>query len=393
LWELGPQSADYFFFDENCSYHLLPLIELAVSPPQKLRDAFHFMAIPSDTLAAAVKAVGNTHVSLRPSLSNILKYRLSKLNSEEKQNFYSLLEDPLRATTQTSPHVVDAVLDGLRMKKNSRTSQISYDSSNAENHLLTLRAAMPITPQPPPTIEAEPWPKGSSPPHLGHRSSKRGVAFGVESDSQSQIKITDLKFRPAFHDEIDPSEGHLPFSSLNIARTTVRVRWEERPQIFLQELTLAEVKSLGPPDLLASPTVWQIWGGFRQPLDLLCRECGVGQIHGGWGLSQNFGLSYWNWMVIVNGTFEVGNVFASNFRWAPSLQAIGLLELPSFRLFASSELFWFYSREGIAHEVWVHEIKTSLFQVRDLDLRAGYTAAIFPAGQRQQFLLEAQWYY
>ena len=46
LWELLPTYYDYYFFDENCSYHLLALLEVA-RPGLRLTDRFHAWTIPS----------------------------------------------------------------------------------------------------------------------------------------------------------------------------------------------------------------------------------------------------------------------------------------------------------------------------------------------------------
>ena len=48
-WELGNAYFDYFFFKENCSYHILSLLEYA-DPTLHLRDHFHFWTIPADTV-------------------------------------------------------------------------------------------------------------------------------------------------------------------------------------------------------------------------------------------------------------------------------------------------------------------------------------------------------
>ena len=40
-WELGNASFDYFFFKENCSYHLLALLDYA-DPTLHLTDEFLF---------------------------------------------------------------------------------------------------------------------------------------------------------------------------------------------------------------------------------------------------------------------------------------------------------------------------------------------------------------
>ena len=49
LWELKDINFDYYFFDENCSFRLLELIEVA-RPSVNLLDGFSVYAIPLDTV-------------------------------------------------------------------------------------------------------------------------------------------------------------------------------------------------------------------------------------------------------------------------------------------------------------------------------------------------------
>jgi len=51
LWELQRATFDYFFIDENCSYQLLGLLQLA-KDDLNLTSQFNMQAIPSDTVAA-----------------------------------------------------------------------------------------------------------------------------------------------------------------------------------------------------------------------------------------------------------------------------------------------------------------------------------------------------
>lgn len=48
-YELVPSYFDYYFFGENCAYHLLSLLEVSV-PEKRLTDAFHGWTIPVDTI-------------------------------------------------------------------------------------------------------------------------------------------------------------------------------------------------------------------------------------------------------------------------------------------------------------------------------------------------------
>ena len=51
IWELQRISSRYYFFDENCSYHMLWLTEIA-RPSVHLRDHFTYHVIPPETVRA-----------------------------------------------------------------------------------------------------------------------------------------------------------------------------------------------------------------------------------------------------------------------------------------------------------------------------------------------------
>mgnify|MGYP001809796801 CR=1 FL=1 len=51
IWELQHINSWYYFFDENCSYHMLWLTEIA-RPSVRLRDHFFYYVIPPDTVRA-----------------------------------------------------------------------------------------------------------------------------------------------------------------------------------------------------------------------------------------------------------------------------------------------------------------------------------------------------
>ncbi|OVE79891.1 hypothetical protein BVY02_02050, partial [bacterium J17] len=84
LWELTTTYFDYYFFDENCSYHLLSLLE-AAKPELKLTDEFKWWALPSDT----VKVITENYPELinkivfRPAASSKMQARAENLSSSE----------------------------------------------------------------------------------------------------------------------------------------------------------------------------------------------------------------------------------------------------------------------------------------------------------------------
>ena len=74
IWELDKIKFDYFFFDENCSYHLLSLLE-AARPSLHLRDKLWPWVIPGETVRIinAAKLVKNK--VFRPANTTKLHHR------------------------------------------------------------------------------------------------------------------------------------------------------------------------------------------------------------------------------------------------------------------------------------------------------------------------------
>ncbi|HAU15905.1 MAG TPA: hypothetical protein DCS92_19455, partial [Gammaproteobacteria bacterium] len=79
LWELRDVIFDYYFFDENCSYRLLELLEVA-RPGTSLRDEFGARAIPIDTVRAVIDGGFVASVTYRPSVATQLEHDVNQLS-------------------------------------------------------------------------------------------------------------------------------------------------------------------------------------------------------------------------------------------------------------------------------------------------------------------------
>ncbi len=76
VWEMRFAWFDYYFFDENCSYHLLSLLEVA-RPGLHLTDRFSLWVIPSETIRAMDEAGLVKKVRFRPARDTLLRKRAS----------------------------------------------------------------------------------------------------------------------------------------------------------------------------------------------------------------------------------------------------------------------------------------------------------------------------
>jgi hypothetical protein len=74
-WELLPVQFDYFFFDENCSYHLLGLLQVA-REDLELTAQFPLWALPVDTVRVLTERPGLVRRTVyRPSSATIIAGR------------------------------------------------------------------------------------------------------------------------------------------------------------------------------------------------------------------------------------------------------------------------------------------------------------------------------
>ncbi|HEY5974996.1 MAG TPA: DUF4105 domain-containing protein, partial [Geobacteraceae bacterium] len=88
IWELQGIASDYYFFDENCSFMLLFLIE-AARPELRLAEAYwdrwSFWVLPADTIATIRQAGLIGKVAYRPAQATRIRYRASLLADGAQQ--------------------------------------------------------------------------------------------------------------------------------------------------------------------------------------------------------------------------------------------------------------------------------------------------------------------
>ncbi len=110
LWELRDQYANYFFFDENCSYQLLFLLDVA-RPGMRLTDSFPLHAIPADTVRAVVAQDGMVERTVfRPSSRTVIEHRLGQLGAGER----TLVDDLANGRRPLDDPAVEALAPARR---------------------------------------------------------------------------------------------------------------------------------------------------------------------------------------------------------------------------------------------------------------------------------------
>ncbi|UCB53770.1 MAG: DUF4105 domain-containing protein [Thiotrichales bacterium] len=283
LWELQGIDFDYYYFDENCSYRLLELLEVA-RPGSELTDQFKLTAIPVDTVRAVETAGMIEAASYRPSQATILRYSLEQLSGDERDLVMALSKntDSSQQTTfrELSPEqqrkIVDLAYRYLRYQQSGQ--ERDPDAARRSHQLLLILNAYPKDLALDTTVDQP------VAPERGHSSRRLTAGLGRRLDNN----YAELGFRMSFHDLEDNLEGYLRGAQINIG--SIQIRAEENESISLYRLDLVDIFSLTPRTGFFKPLSWRVYSGlerqFTRGVDQLTAHL-TGGAGGSWNLFRS----------------------------------------------------------------------------------------------------------
>ena len=278
-WELGNASFDYFFFKENCSYHLLALLDYA-DPTLHLTDEFILWTVPADTVRLVASKPGLVSgIAYRPSRSNVIRRKRESLPQEERDIAQRLTRDvgelksaelsrlePMRQT-----FLLDLASDYLRYRIDT-TDDPPPILKERNRAILAARSEIRL---PSEEFRVEPFAKR---PELGHKTSRVSAGAGWRNNSAFE----ELTIRAGYHDLLDPEIGYTPNAQIEIASVTMRT-YNRHDQTRVERATLANVVSLSPMDSVFHAPSWKINVGMNTIKHGGCQLCSNGVMNGGIG--------------------------------------------------------------------------------------------------------------
>lgn len=265
LWEIKDGYFDYFFFDENCSYRLLALLD-ASSSRLDLAKQFRFTALPVDTLRALQQAGLVEDKHYRPSAASEMEHK-SQESSEEVLRLARLLVDNLEVD-------INSQLTELSGEDASRTLELAYAYARYLSvkkrqanpqlrrrtlELLSARAKQPVdagyTAITPPAYSDD----------QGHKSQRLQLGWGFTRSTSTSARnqaFTSLAWRMAYHDVMDLPQGFTPGAQILMGDFTLRA-WE-KGKLELEKFTVLDILSISEQTALQSPIAWSVsTGGER----------------------------------------------------------------------------------------------------------------------------------
>ena len=306
LWELRTAYFNYYFFDENCSYHLLALIQTA-RPGLDLTGAFNWFAIPSDTVKRVIAEQGLVQkVTYRPSRFAELKSSFSHLSDNDIEMVNRLANGEIEpdqlgltnAPAQTQAELLEISYELLnyRMHKHGDSSK---ELQNRGQRLLLARSNIDVI------SSARTVASPDYRPDQGHNSSQSSVTLG-ESDNDAYLE---LQYRPAYHDLLDRDQGFLKGAQIKFFDTVLRITEDN---LRLERFTAVDIFSLTPRSRLQNSLSWKFNAGAERIHITQDNQPLLARLDGGVGFSWNvFGdsLAY----TLLETTLDMSSEFTDKY--------------------------------------------------------------------------------
>ncbi|MEI8013775.1 MAG: DUF4105 domain-containing protein [Nitrospira sp.] len=278
-WEFGNAAFDYFFFKENCSYHLLALLDYA-DPTLHLTDEFLLWTVPADTVRLIASKPGLvSDIAYRPSRSNVIRRKRESLPTSERELAHRITQDLGALTTPTfaqlslpkQAFLLDLASDYLRYRTET-TDSPPPEWKERNRAALTARSQLRI-----PSEEFKVVPFAQR-PELGHKTSRAAVGAGWRNNDTFE----EVTVRAGYHDLLDPEVGYTPGAQIELASVSLR-HYNRVDQTRIERATLANVLSLSPIDSVFHSPSWKFNAGMNTIRFGDCPLCSNGVLNGGIG--------------------------------------------------------------------------------------------------------------
>lgn len=259
IWEMGPTYFDYYFFDENCAYEVLSLLDVA-RPSLALTDEFRWWAIPSDTVRAVTDKTNLLNqATYRPSNASVITQRLRSMSPD--------LRKIAKELTQGIVQINDPTMQELSSVNQAKVLELAYDyiaylraskgewpeAAKLSRALLIARSGLNV-PSVTPVVDVP-----SVRPDQGHKSLRVGLGVGQKEG----VDYQELVFRPAYHDQNDPGDGYIRGAQIQFFNLALR-HYENGVGTRIEKFIPIDVFSLSSRNDFFQSLSWKVNLGWAR---------------------------------------------------------------------------------------------------------------------------------
>ncbi len=282
VWELGGTHFDYYYFQENCSYHMLTILE-AANPDLELSDGFFFSVQPVDTVKILMEQEGLvSKITYRPAILSRMQHKTDQMNDAEKNILYDLVKsaDALKEgsyqqlNTPQKALVLDAYLDYLEYKGFGKKDFDPQKPLRIPHAILLERSKLRNKRQD--KVETPFFER----PDLAHGTDRVRLGVGINDNELFQ----EIAYRPTLHDLLARDVGYKKDSQFLFFDFAARYYYESK-RYRVDRFRFLDIVSLTPYEPIFKKPSWKINLGFDTIRDVDCDYCNSFKGNAGYGYS------------------------------------------------------------------------------------------------------------
>lgn len=314
IWELGNTYFDYFYFHENCSYHLLSILEVA-RPTLDLTSRFELYTIPADTVRL-LQAEGLIEEGKRRESTYSKLVRLSeKLDQKELNLSKAIATEPSKASilisgieTKKAADLLDVSMEAFDYFNFEKILKDDPKTKELKSHILKERAINPIISH----DNLDPQKTILDSPAYSHSPTRLILA---ENYYDKVGKSTRLEYRPALHDLLDPPAGSLKEAQLEIGKISFEFQEQNDngPKLVLDQFSIFNIRNFAEQNFWASPIAWEVDLGAKQLRRQNCFDCPAAFVNGSVGNSLQLAKQQVLIALLLNAELDLQSQFENNY--------------------------------------------------------------------------------
>jgi len=254
IWELKTNGIlDYYFLDENCSFIILAILDVARLDWNTSRG-FHFYTLPVTTVKRVNEVNGFSSVFYRPSFRKKMMARLGFLNIEQRNKYFDLINNKNYLKKIKDKRVLEAYIAYLRFRQ--------YEEGDNGNDIkairkdirraLIKRARVGGKTK---TIDDQIKVKNiHDDPIKSHKTYTMKLNIGSHNFYKNYV---DYKFRFGIHDMMNNGLGLPRFSNIEVLSLKSRYLLESK-KLNIEEVVFIDLLTLINFDKLTKEKSWGV---------------------------------------------------------------------------------------------------------------------------------------
>lgn len=321
IWELETNAHfDYFFADENCSYQLLTMLEIA--KPEWDLSGYFIHVIPGESIKWVAKTPGAVkNLQFRPSTERKLR-AMGEAMSKEEGRALEQARNGANNLSDLSALALESFLLLSQVDKKNKGDQWSQEDEKRYKEALKIKAQ---NKEMPPVLN---YGGEKTRPDIGHGPYNVELGWFEKSYQSQNDHGVQFRFSGAYHELLDPDDGYMPHSQILWPNFAFHYSTKKK-KLRVEEVEAFSIVSLTPWSILRKPIAWRLKASYQSILDLPCLSCYGTRIDGGAGSAHSLipeKLTLWKF---TGARLEAANALKKTVRASLQQELGALYTLPT----------------------------------------------------------------